>query len=459
MTSVQNVGNLKTQPPVIVENVPVQAKRLSFKADKNDTFVRSQKQPVYTDVPVYDQQAMLRQAIEKQEKEQKRQKITRGVVTGITAAASLMMLIYFGKEMHAKRLAEKEKARLSQMLGGEGSNIQELINNCKDPKIKRLIIDEYSKGHGASEKKIRALSTLANIKRGQTQKVELSAIDKTLEGYRKILDDEVIGMEEAKDQVIDYFRYRLVCIAEGKNPGPFVLALDGPPGTAKTTLAKAIGKISNMPCKEISMAGMTGKAPLKGSESVYSGATWGEFANAQIEHERKDICYILDEIEKFGKSEHNGKPDDVLLSALDDRHAILDDFLGCDIDLSDSIIITTSNDIGKINEILRSRLGTPVTIEPYTEAIKKAVTEFKAGRCIKEHNISETVKIADDAIEEIVKRNASSQGGREVTAEIEQVIKKVYANERLTATKEKPFVITADTVRRYLPKQASAPAA
>ena len=98
MTSVQSVGNLKNQPPVVVENVPAKAQRLSFKADKNDTFVRSQKQPVYTDVPVYDQQAMLRQAIEKQQKQEKRQKITRGVITGITAAASLMMLIYFGKE-------------------------------------------------------------------------------------------------------------------------------------------------------------------------------------------------------------------------------------------------------------------------------------------------------------------------------------------------------------------------
>lgn len=456
LLSVANVVKNNTNPPAIEqENKPVKMYPVRFKANENDQFIRNNRQttPVITRVPIQTQQDMMIKAMEEQKKKERNKNIKNNIITGLGALASLAVVAYFGNEMLAKRRASQEARKIQEAMASAngttaGDTIMDMINKCKDLKLKRLMVDEYSKGFGASEKKIRALFTLAGFEKGQLKKIDV-------ENARKVLDQKVIGMDEAKDQVINYLKYRNRCIEKGIDPGPFVLALDGPPGTAKTTLAKAIAEICGMPSKEISMAGMTGKAQLKGSESVYTGATWGDFADAQIEHKRNDICYILDEIEKFGTSEHNGKPDDVLLSALDKRHSILDDFLGCEIDLNNSIIITTSNDIGKINEILRSRLGTPVSIQSYDEAIKRAVTKFKAEHCIKDHKLDDVVQLSDDAINEILRRNNDAKGGREVTEEIEKVIKMVFSNEAETATKEEPFIITADIVRKYLPRKVN----
>lgn len=456
MTNIQSVGSMTLRNlPVPVEKDIKNNHRISFKNDGNDRFVRG-KQSTLPQNMMNPQQAHMMRMMDEQRKEQKKQKLKQNLSWGIGIVSGIAIIAMVAMQMKAMRggkgaggvtdVSEKKLNQLREMLGDDGKDLIDLIRECQDPKLRRLMFDELNKGFGASEKKIRALGTLANLGKSELKKVNI-------EEAKKILDQKVIGMEEAKDQVLNYLKYRNTCIDKGINPGPFVLALDGPPGTAKTTLAKAIAEICGMPSKEISMAGMTGKAPLKGSEAVYQGAEWGAFADAQIEHKRKDICFILDEIEKFGLSEHNGKPDDVLLSALDKRHSVFDDFLGCDIDLNNSIIITTSNDFGKLNEILRSRLGTPVTISPYENGIKEKIIKFKADLCMKDHKIDDVVKLSDDAVTEILTRNEESQGGREVTEEIEKVIKMVFSEEAVSASKEKPFTITRDTVNKYLPKK------
>lgn len=449
MTSIRNANiRVQNQPPVIVENIPNNVRRVNFKAE-NDSFTRQQNGPVYTQPPMFDQQAAMRKAIEDQKKAQKKQKMKSTALSTLSIAVSVVMLAYFGKLLHNQHLESKAQKLTAEALQNGQKSIHDIIKNCPDEKIKRAMAEEINKGYGFSMKKINALDTLANI---ETREAKLFDIDKA----KRILDEEVIGMEDAKEQIINHLKFRNYCIENGiQLDTPFVLALDGPAGTAKTTLANAVAKACDMPHKEISMAGMTGKAPIKGSEPVYSGSTWGEIADAQIEHKTKSIVYTLDEIEKTGSSEHNGKAEDALLSLMDNRHFVTDDYLGVDIDVMDSIIITTSNNYEKLSEPMKSRLSKVVRIKPYTDEVKKSIAEFKMKHFMKKYKMTDKMNINDDALETLVLRHKSKQGGREISNEVESLMESITISpEFQAATKENPFVLTGEFVNRSLIKLA-----
>lgn len=445
MNSILKTNSAVQNQQQVVNNLPNNVRKINFKAE-NDKFTR-QSGPVYTQPPMLDQQTAMRRAIEEQRKAQKKQKIKNTALTTLSVAVSVAMLAYFGKLLHSQYLESKAQKLTAEALQNGQKSLQDIIKNCPNEKIKRAMAEEINKGYGFSMKKINALDTLANI---ETREAKLFDIDRA----RRILDEEVIGMEEAKEQIINHLKFRNYCIENGiQLDTPFVLALDGPAGTAKTTLANAVAKACDMPHKEISMAGMTGKAPIKGSEPVYSGSTWGEIADAQIEHRTRSIVYTLDEIEKAGTSEHNGKAEDALLSLMDNRHFVTDDYLGVDIDVMDSIIITTSNNYEKLSEPMKSRLCKVVKIQPYTDEIKRALAEFKMKHFMKKYKMTDKMQIGDDALEALVLRHKSKQGGREISNEVESIMEKVAISpEFQAATGENPFILTADFIKDALLK-------
>ena len=242
-------------------------------------------------------------------------------------------------------------------------------------------------------------------------------------------------------------QYRNACIKAGVKPDkPLVIALDGPPGTAKTTMASAIAEACELPHKEISMAGATGKARIIGNESVYTGASWGEFADGQLEHKTKNLVYTLDELEKTGTSEHNGKPDDALLSFLDGRHKGHDDFLGVDVDISDSIVMITTNDFNKLSEPIRDRISYVFHIEPYTLAEKAEVARFKLGKALDYHKIKENTQLPSN-IYDVIAKNAKGEGGRDVTNISENIVHKIFCMPKNADGKR---VVTDEMIQQWI---------
>lgn len=90
MVSIQNINN--TQSPTIVSKLPKGAKNLSFNAE-SDQYVRQNKQPVYTQPPILDQQAAMRRAIEEQQKAQKKQKVKQNLAWGLGIGASAILIL------------------------------------------------------------------------------------------------------------------------------------------------------------------------------------------------------------------------------------------------------------------------------------------------------------------------------------------------------------------------------
>ena len=109
MTSVQNI-NLKNNPPVIIENIPNRAKKLSFGAEK-DTFVKRSNAPVITEPPMLDQAAQLQRMLAQQKKEQKKQKTKQNLTWGISIASGLAIITMVVMQLKAMKGGAKEQVK------------------------------------------------------------------------------------------------------------------------------------------------------------------------------------------------------------------------------------------------------------------------------------------------------------------------------------------------------------
>lgn len=115
MTSIRNTSTpVEIQQPVVVNNVPKQAKRLAFKAE-NDSFTK-QNGPVYTQPPMLDQQAAMRRAIEEQKKAQKKQKAKQNLSWGLGIAVSVAFLAVLLPQVFGKGSTKKEMDSLTSTI-------------------------------------------------------------------------------------------------------------------------------------------------------------------------------------------------------------------------------------------------------------------------------------------------------------------------------------------------------
>ena len=359
--------------------------------------------------------------------------------------SSGIIIAFFGLMLHREVAASRAQKKIASQLkkAGEKSvnSIEEAMKNCKNEQIVRAVAEEYAKGPMMmSNKKLQALAELSQI---PDEAVKVTNIDNA----RKILDEEIIGMDGIKKQVLEFLKYRNKCLEQGIKPDkPLVISLDGPAGTAKTTIGRAIAKAAGLPHKEINMAGATGKSKVIGNESVYTGASWGEFADAQLEYKTKNIVYTLDELEKTGTSDHNGKVEDTILPLLDGRHKIKDDFLGVDVDISDSIVIITTNKFNKLSEPLRDRISYKFKIAPYTDEEKAAIAKFKFDRSMKYHKMDKDISV-ENGIFDLIAKSVTDQGGREATDIAENIAHKVFIHPKKEGEK---LLITKEMVQDWL---------
>ena len=102
---------------------------------------------------------------------------------------------------------------------------------------------------------------------------------------------------------------------------------------------------------------------------------------------------------------------------------------------------------------MKSRLSKVVKIKPYTDEVKKSIAEFKMKKFMKKYKMTENMQIGDDALEALTMRHRDKQGGREISNEVQSLMEKVVISpDFLNATKENPFILTADFVNKSLIK-------
>ncbi len=261
----------------------------------------------------------------------------------------------------------------------------------------------------------RALSIMMNV---QWKSDYFESIDPVL--ARRILDEELYGMEKVKQRIIE----TIIQINRTHTLPSYGLLLAGPAGTGKSQIAYAIARILRLPWTTLDMSSINDPEQLTGSSRVYANAKPGIILEAFSMAGESNLVFIINELDKATAGNGKGNPADVLLTLLDNL-GFTDNYIECTIPTVGVYPIATANDKSKISAPILSRFAV-IDIPDYTKEEKKEIfNRFSLPKALKRIGLeSQECTLTDDAVDAVIERYSGTSGIRN----LEQAAEHLAAN-------------------------------
>ena len=261
----------------------------------------------------------------------------------------------------------------------------------------------------------RALSIMMNI---QWKNNYFESIDPV--EARRILDEELYGMEKVKQRIIE----TIIQINRTHTLPAYGLLLVGPAGTGKSQIAYAVARILKLPWTTLDMSSINDPEQLTGSSRVYA-----------------NLVFIINELDKATNGKGNGNPADVLLTLLDNL-GFTDNYMECMVPTVGVYPIATANDKAQISAPLMSRFAV-IELPDYTAEEKKVIfSKFALPKVLKRMNLrEEECVIAPDGLDAVIEQFADTTGIRD----LEQAAEHIAANALYQIEVNKVSSVTFDT--------------
>ena len=177
-----------------------------------------------------------------------------------------------------------------------------------------------------------------------------------MEQAKNTLDKAVYGLNDVKLQVMQMVGQWIT------NPDAIgnAVAIEGPPGTGKTTLVKeGISKILNREFVFIPLGGATDSSCLEGHSYTYEGSSCGLIVKQLIQCQSMNPIIYFDELDKISDTPKGDEIVGILTHLTDtSQNSSFHDkyFAEFDFDLSRCVFFFSYNDRNKVNKILLDRM-------------------------------------------------------------------------------------------------------
>ena len=285
----------------------------------------------------------------------------------------------------------------------------------------------------------RALSIMMNI---QWKNNYFEAIDP--QEARRILDEELYGMESVKQRIIE----TIIQINRTHTLPAYGLLLVGPAGTGKSQIAYAVARILKLPWTTLDMSSINDPEQLTGSSRIYANAKPGIIMEAFSAAGESNLVFIINELDKAASGKGNGNPADVLLTLLDNL-GFTDNYMECMVPTVGVYPIATANDKSQISAPLMSRFAV-IDIPDYTSEEKKIIfSKYVLPKVLKRMSLkAEECVVTEDGLDAIVELHKNTSGIRD----LEQAAEHIAANALYQIEVDHLTGVTfnADMVRRLL---------
>ena len=261
----------------------------------------------------------------------------------------------------------------------------------------------------------RALSIMMNI---QWKTDYFESIDP--DEARRILDEELYGMERVKQRIIE----TIIQINRTHTLPAYGLLLVGPAGTGKSQIAYAVARILKLPWTTLDMSSINDPEQLTGSSRIYANAKTGIIMDAFAMAGESNLVFIINELDKAASGKGNGNPADVLLTLLDNL-GLTDNYIECMIPTAGVYPIATANDKSQISAPLMSRFAV-IDIPDYTPEEKKVIfSKFALPKILKRMSLKESECIVSpEALDAVIEKFSDTTGIRD----LEQAAEHIAAN-------------------------------
>ena len=261
----------------------------------------------------------------------------------------------------------------------------------------------------------RALSMMMNI---QWKSNYFEAIDPV--EARRILDEELYGMERVKQRIIE----TIIQINRTHTLPAYGLLLIGPAGTGKSQIAYAVARILKLPWTTLDMSSINDPEQLTGSSRIYANAKPGIIMDAFSMAGESNLVFIINELDKAASGKGNGNPADVLLTLLDNL-GFTDNYIECMIPTVGVYPIATANDKNQISAPLMSRFAV-IEIPDYTPEEKKIIfSRYALPKVLKRIGMKENECIlTPEGLDAVISCHENTSGIRD----LEQAAEHIAAN-------------------------------
>ena len=261
----------------------------------------------------------------------------------------------------------------------------------------------------------RALSIMMNV---QWKSNYFEAIDP--QEARRILDEELYGMESVKQRIIE----TIIQINRTHTLPAYGLLLVGPAGTGKSQIAYAVARILKLPWTTLDMSSINDPEQLTGSSRIYANAKPGIIMEAFSAAGESNLVFIINELDKSASGKGNGNPADVLLTLLDNL-GFTDNYMECMVPTVGVYPIATANDKSQISAPLMSRFAV-IDIPDYTSEEKKIIfSKYVLPKVLKRMSLkAEECVVTEEGLNAVVELHKNTSGIRD----LEQAAEHIAAN-------------------------------